>query len=81
MYCEQIHVTYDTESDPSALNSIMEFWTKITPGILSLLSQTKVVSERYLVAAAFRHILCLFSIAYFIFNQWKRMKPAELTKL
>ncbi len=45
MYCEQIHVTYDTENDSSALNSIMEFWTKITPGILSLLSQTKVVSN------------------------------------
>ena len=43
MYCEQIHVTYDTENDTSALNAIMEFWTKITPGILQLLSQTKVV--------------------------------------
>ena len=49
MYCEQIHVTYDTETDSSALNSIMEFWTKITPGILSLLSQTKVVSLIFLL--------------------------------
>ncbi len=47
MYCEQIHVTYDTENDLSALNSIMEFWTKITPGILSLLSQTKVVCTHF----------------------------------
>ena len=44
MYSEQIHVTYDNENDSSALNSIMEFWNKITPGILQLLSQTKVVS-------------------------------------
>lgn len=44
MYCEQIHVTYDNENDSSALNAIMEFWNKITPGILQLLSQTKVVS-------------------------------------
>lgn len=44
MYCEQIHVTYDNENDTTALNAIMEFWTKITPGILQLLSQTKVVS-------------------------------------
>jgi hypothetical protein len=44
MYCEQIHVTYDTESDCPALSAIMEFWTKITPGILQLLLQTKVVS-------------------------------------
>lgn len=48
MYCEQIHVTYDTESDSTALNAIMEFWTKITPGILQLLSQTKVVSIGFL---------------------------------
>ena len=48
MYCEQIHVTFDTENDCSALNSIMEFWTKITPGILSLLSQTKVVKHNFL---------------------------------
>lgn len=47
MYSEQIHVTYDTENDSSALNSIMEFWNKITPGILQLLSQTKVVSFNY----------------------------------
>jgi hypothetical protein len=45
MYCEQIHINYDTESDSGALNAIMEFWTKITPGILQLLSQTKVVCE------------------------------------
>jgi hypothetical protein len=44
MYCEQIHVNYDNDSDSGALNSIMEFWSKITPGILQLLSQTKVVS-------------------------------------
>jgi len=48
MYCEQIHFTYDTEKDTSALNAIMEFWTKITPGILQLLSQTKVVSPFFI---------------------------------
>jgi hypothetical protein len=47
MYCEQIHVTYDNENDSSALNAIMEFWTKITPGILQLLSQTKVVRMQF----------------------------------
>ncbi|CAF0899614.1 unnamed protein product [Brachionus calyciflorus] len=45
MYCEQIHFTYDTENDSSALNSILEFWTRITPGILQLLSQTKVLAD------------------------------------
>ena len=49
MYCEQIHINYDTESDSGALNAIMEFWTKITPGILQLLSQTKVVRECFLL--------------------------------
>jgi len=44
MYCEQIHVTFDLENESSALSAIMEFWSKITPGILQLLSQTKVVS-------------------------------------
>ena len=43
MYCEQIHLAYDTENEEDALDSIMEFWTKITPGILQLLSQNKVV--------------------------------------
>lgn len=43
MYCEQIHLAYDTETEEDALDSIMEFWTKITPGILQLLSQNKVV--------------------------------------
>ncbi len=45
MYCEQIHVTFDVENESSALSAIMEFWSKITPGILQLLSQTKVVSK------------------------------------
>jgi hypothetical protein len=49
MYCEQIHVAYDNENDVSALNAIMEFWTRITPGILQLLSQTKVVSVSFCV--------------------------------
>ena len=49
MYCEQIHVTYDNENDSSALNAIMEFWTKITPGILQLLSQTKVVRREFFI--------------------------------
>lgn len=44
MYCEEIHLAYDTERDEDALNSIMEFWTKITPGILQLLSQNRVVN-------------------------------------
>lgn len=43
MYCEQMHINYESES--GALNAIMEFWTKITPGILQLLSQTKVVRQ------------------------------------
>jgi hypothetical protein len=49
MYCEQIHLTYDTENDQSALNSILEYWTRITPGILQLVSQTKVVSIIFII--------------------------------
>ena len=40
-----MHAIYDSDSEHNALNSIMEFWTKITPGILQLLSQNKVVSK------------------------------------
>jgi len=45
MYCEQIHLAYDSETEEDALDSIMEFWAKITPGILQLLSQNKVVCK------------------------------------
>ena len=70
MYCEQIHFTYDNEKDSSALNAIMEFWTKVTPGILQLLSQTKVVSwliSRRIVCASLIMLACAFFFTLFIF--------------
>lgn len=53
MYCEQIHINFDTEADSGALNAIMEFWTKITPGVLQLLSQTKVVRILFQISSSF----------------------------
>ncbi len=47
MYCEQVNRGHDTE----ALVAIMDFWARITPGILHLLSHSKVVC---------RNLLCIF---------------------
>ncbi|CAF4357807.1 unnamed protein product [Rotaria sp. Silwood2] len=41
MYCEQVNRGHD----PEALVAIMDFWARITPGILHLLSHSKVLAE------------------------------------
>jgi len=45
MYCESIAALSftDTESYINAHQTIMDFWGRVTPGILQLLSHSKVV--------------------------------------
>jgi hypothetical protein len=43
MYCEQVNRGHD----PEALVAIMDFWARITPGILHLLSHSKVVCKDF----------------------------------
>jgi len=43
MYCEQVNRGHD----PEALVAIMDFWARITPGILHLLSHSKVVCRNF----------------------------------
>lgn len=54
MYCEQIASinAAGSEHHSSAMLSIMDFWGRVTPGVLQLLSHTKVVSIVIFVSTA-----------------------------
>jgi len=47
MYCESIAAMYNSTSENyvAASSTVMDFWARVTPGILQLLSHSKVVSE------------------------------------
>ena len=47
MYCESIAAMYNSTSENyvAASSTVMDFWARVTPGILQLLSHSKVVCE------------------------------------
>ncbi|XP_052267084.1 protein unc-79 homolog [Dreissena polymorpha] len=47
MYCESIAAMYNSSSEQyqAGTSSVMDFWARVTPGILQLLSHSKVLAE------------------------------------
>ena len=61
MYCESLAALSftDTESYVTAHQTIMDFWGRVTPGILQLLSHSKVVGVTIRVFYCYSTGLCV----------------------
>lgn len=86
MYCEQIGSLHPASSEhhSSAMLSIMDFWGRVTPGVLQLLSHTKVLAD--MVNLHFLSLMealqeCNSSVLAKLFPLWTQILFSYPTKL
>ena len=61
MYCESTAAMYNCNADQhiAASSTVMDFWARVTPGILQLLSHSKVVSLSSFLVGLSNHGTCI----------------------